>query len=193
MSKIAFIIPGFGCPTKNKEYQEIAKYFKKKQYKPVLIEIDWKRNTHTRYVEQFNEQYYQHVKKNDEVCILGFSFGAMTSFIASAELNPTLQILCSISPYFKEDMPHIRNWWKTFFGKKRCEVFENLSFDQVAKRTKCKTILIAGDSEGIELARRVKDAKKKIKNSELFILEGVKHNIADDRYLKKIKEVIENV
>lgn len=190
MNKIAFIIPGLGCPIKNKEYQEIAKYFKQKNFKPVIVEINWKRNTHTQYVEQFKKQYTEHVGKDDKVYILGFSFGAMISCISVPELKPDGQILCSPSPFFQEDMPKIKKWWKDYHGKRRCEVFNKLSFANIAKQIKCKTYIIAGNKEGIEVGHRAKDAKKKIKNSELFFLEGVRHDIADRKYLNKIAEII---
>lgn len=190
MNKIAFIIPGLSCPTENKEYQEIALYFKQKRIKPIFVEIDWKRNTHAQYVEQFRKQYGKYINKNNEVYVLGFSFGAMIACISTPELKPKTQILCSLSPFFKEDMPMIKKWWKDYHGKKRCEVFEKLSFDEISKKTKAKTFIIAGDKEGIEVERRAKDAKRKIKNSELIILEGVKHDISDERYLKKIAEII---
>jgi hypothetical protein len=72
-------------------------------------------------------------------------------------------------------------------------VFEKLSFSDIAKKTVCKTIILAGNKEGNEVEHRAKDAKKKIKNSELVFIDGVNHNIADERYLKKIKEIIEKI
>ncbi len=190
MNKIAFIIPGHGCPTKNKEYQEIARYFNQKKIKPIFVEIDWKRNTHIEYIEQFKKQYTQYVGKNDEVYVLGFSFGAMISCITAPDLKPKVQILCSLSPFFKEDMPKIKQWWKDYHGKKRCEVFEKFSFSEIARNTKSKTFILIGTKEGIEVERRARAAKEKIRNSELIILEGVKHDISDERYLKKIAEII---
>ena len=190
MNKIAFIIPGYGCPTKNKEYQEIVGYFKLKKIKPILIEIDWKRNTHLEYVEQFKEQYAEHASKNDEVFVLGFSLGAMISCITAPQLKPKVQILCSLSPFFKEDMPKIKQWWKDYHGKRRCEVFNKLSFAEIARKTKSKTFILAGTKEGVEVERRARAAKEKIRNSKLIILEGVKHDISDERYLKKIAEII---
>ncbi|MFA5994157.1 MAG: hypothetical protein WC823_04315 [Parcubacteria group bacterium] len=193
MSKIAFIIPGFGCPTKNKEYQQIAGFFKKKNIKPILIETDWKRNTHLEYVVQFKEQYLRNVDNGDQVYVLGFSFGAMTACITAPELKPTMQILCSLSPFFKEDIPLVKSWWIKYHGKHRKSVFEKLSFSDIAKKTVCKTIILAGNKEGNEVEHRAKDAKKKIKNSELVFIDGVNHNIADEGYLKKIKEIIEKI
>ena len=60
----------------------------------------------------------------------------------------------------------------------------------MAKNISAETILFAGTNEGIEVERRIKDANKKIKNSKLFLIEKAKHNISQDIYLKKIKEVV---
>lgn len=193
MKKIAFIIPGYGFSGKEREYQKIAEFFRQHKIKPVIVEIDWKRRTMSQYVRQFEDQYFKHAYIGSEIYFLGFSYGAMVACIASARLKPKNQILCSLSPYFKEDMPSIKKWWRSMTGKRRIEEFENLSFAKLAKSISARTILLAGDKEGVEVEKRTKDASRKITGSELFFLNGVKHDISDKRYLEKIKSVIEKL
>lgn len=101
------------------------------------------------YVKQFRKQLYH--AKDEEVYLFGFSFGAMVAFIASAEINPKLQLLCSLSPYFKEDLPHLKKSWKNYFGKKRMADMKTFSFNEFSRKTQCRTILVAGTKEGAAL------------------------------------------
>jgi len=49
---------------------------------------------------------------NKNSLIIGFSFGAMVAFIASQKIRPKKLILCSLSPYFNEDLKKLRKGWK---------------------------------------------------------------------------------
>ncbi|UCG95454.1 MAG: hypothetical protein JSV92_00155 [archaeon] len=188
MKKVAFIIPGWGDSLKQKEYRQIAEFFKSKKIKPVLIEIDWKYKTMTDYVNQFLEIYRENRAK--EVYLLGFSWGAMIGFISSAKIKPKISILCSLSPYFREDLKYLKKWWKKVTGKRRLEDLKNYSFNRIVKDVKCKTILLAGSREGEQIFRRVNDANNKLKNSELIIIRGAKHDISQREYQDAIKEII---
>jgi len=42
MSKVAFILPGFGYSANRKEYQLIGEYFQQRGIKPVYVEVRWK-------------------------------------------------------------------------------------------------------------------------------------------------------
>ncbi len=191
-NKIAFIIPGFTEDSKEKKYQDIARMFQKRGIKPIIVGIDWKRKVMSDYVAQFLKEAEKCDAK--EIYILGFSFGAVISFISSQKINPKTQILCSLSPYFKEDLPHIRARWKNFMGKKRIADFEcNFSAKKIAKSTKCKTYLLAGTEEGIEVERRFKATGKEIKNCESIKVHGSKHDISNPEYLNEISKIIKTL
>lgn len=190
MKKVAIIIPGFGYSGKEKEYKKVAGFFAAKGIAPVVADIRWKRRTFSEYLAQFDDEYGKYFKNNKEVYVLGFSFGAMMSSVISSRHKSKVLMLCSLSPYFKEDLPRIKKWWKSWIGKGRLEEFKKLSFTNLAKNIKCKTFILAGNKEGPEVGYRAKDALKKIKNSKLIFIEGVKHDISDSRYLAKIKKVI---
>lgn len=191
--KIAFIIPGYSESKKNNPaYAKIGGYFKRQDIRSIIVDIDWKYRTMSDYVAQFKEEYLKN-KKAAEVYFLGFSYGAMISFISSVELKPKVQILCSLSPFFKEDLPHILESWKRYAGKARMADFQNISFNALAKKASTKTIILVGDKEGKEIERRAKDANKKIKDSQLIIIPKAKHNIQQGEYLAEIERVIENL
>lgn len=193
MSKVVFIIPGCSESKKNNPaYSKIASYFRKKKIEPIIVDINWKRKTMSDYVEQFKKAYFKN-KKYNEVYFLGFSYGAMISFISSAELKPKVQILCSLSPYFKEDFPYIREWWKRYIGQGRLADFKKISFNDFAKKVSAKTIILAGDKEGKEVYSRAKDANQRLKNSKLIIIPKAKHRIQQEEYLEEIKKIISNL
>lgn len=186
MNKVVYIIPGFSESTKQKAYQEIAKFFKRRKFKSISVKLSWKYKTMSDYINQFMGQY----KYNKNVYLFGFSFGAMISFICSTKINPKALILCSLSPYFKEDLPYIKNSWRSFIGKKRFNDLKKYSFSKLIRQVKCKTILLAGSKESPELLKRVNDANKKLKNSKIIIIKNAKHKISQKEYLDAIKNLV---
>ena len=192
MAKIVYIIPGLGESIEDKRYAGVVELFAKKGFKIIPVRITWKNRVMSDYVKESLLQFNQHTDK-DEIYLFGFSFGAIISFVASPQINPKMQFLCSLSPYFKEDLPTIKEWWKKFMGKNRINDFETLSFDDISEKVKCKTYIFAGTSEGPEVVRRAKSAKKQIEGSELFMIDGAKHDISQDVYADKLVEVISGI
>ncbi len=189
MSKTVYIIPGFAEKAEDKKrYGKIIKFFEEKKFKVIPVKITWKRKVMTDYVEQFLCSF----KKNpsEKIYLFGFSFGAVIALLSSLKIKPEILILCFLSPFFKEDIPLTKKSWKKIIGKKRIADFKKYSFNEIAKKIEYKTFLIAGDKEGLEVDRRIKSAKKLIKNSELIISKNSKHNISQKEYIKTIEEVI---
>ncbi|MBN2420792.1 hypothetical protein JXB27_00775 [Candidatus Woesearchaeota archaeon] len=196
MRKVAYIIPGFSESNKQNAYKKIAGFFRKKGIRPVPVDISWKKGVMTDYVSQAMKRI-----KGKDVCLFGFSFGAMISLIASTKIKPRTLILCSLSPWFKEDIDATK---KFFENDKKAKKFINTpswrkqiielydySFNELAKKIKCKTILLVETGKGTSVSvKRAKDAKMKIKNSKLVLVRGAKHNIRQKQWLSKIKEVI---
>ena len=188
MSKVVYIIPGFKEKVSLKGYQQAIKFFKLRNFKVIPIKISWKYKIMSDYVDEFFCQLSHN--KSDDVYLFGFSFGAMIAFISAVKIKPKMLFLCSLSPYFKEDLKSLKKSWRNSFGKKRLEDLKNFSFQKLAKDITCKTFLIAGEKEPKELHKRVNDAHKKIKNSELFIVDGAKHEISQKEYIDKLYEVV---
>lgn len=194
MKKIALIIPGFGeSEENNPAYWKIAGYFRKQKISPVIARINWKRRVMSEYVAQFQEFFIRHINAGDEVYLLGFSYGAMIAFISSVELKPKGMILCSLSPFFQEDLRTTKKWWRNLSGKRRMIDHEKFSFTKLAYGISTKTIILMGDREGPEIELRSKDANRKIKRSELVVIPGVQHKIGQPEYLEKIQETIKNL
>lgn len=188
MSKIIYIIPDFWANANNKNYQKLINAFESKNFKVVPISITWKYRVMTDNINEFFDQLIH--KENDYVWIFWFSFGAMIAFISAVSLNPQILYLCSLSPYFREDLKFLKKSWKKQIGEKRIEDLNNYLFQNLVGKIKCKTIFLVWEKEPIELIKRVNIAYKNIKNSELHLIENARHDISQKEYLNKINQLI---
>lgn len=171
--RTVFIIPGYKHTSKNRAYKKLVKMLRELQYRPVLVNISWEKNSILKNIEQFLKQYKK--IKTRKKYILGFSFGAMIAFAASAKVTPSGIILCSLSPYFKEDVER---------GELSCSI--------LAKKIKAKKIhMLYGTKEDKKLIARVRKTYKQISKRSKYLvqLKKVEHNIGDFRYLNKIHQI----
>ena len=189
MDKIAYIIPGYDeSYLKQKGYNQIAKFFISRGIKPVHININWDIKKPADF-EIYNKQFLSKYRKtkNQQIYILGFSYGAFISFLTASKTKPFTLILCSLSPYFTEDYKNLKpawlKWWKKNFKNE-------YTFKDLAKNISAKTYLIAGDKEPISVLIRAKRAKRLIKNSSLIIAKSAKHKISQKEYLLTVGRLI---
>ena len=186
--KIAYIIPGFRESTKQEKYKKITRGLRKKGFIPINVKIKWKYKTMSNYVNQFLKKYQHH--DNQSCIIIGFSFGAMIAFIVSSKINVKEIFLCSLSPYFKEDLPRLKKTWKRDVGKKRIKALENYSFGTIGKKIKCKITFLAGAKEGNIILKRINEAGKKLSNGKVYIIKDVGHDISNEKYLNELLKKI---
>lgn len=171
--KVMYIIPGFKHRPTNKAYKTIAKMLKSEGYTPVVINIPWRKTTISENITHFLKEFKKLNSRNKY--ILGFSFGAMIAFIASTKVRVSGLILCSLSPYFKEDLSSSRFHCAT-----------------LAKQIKAKQILMLyGAKEERPLIRRVIDAYDHIPTTHKYLIpiKQTEHDIGDRKYLHKIHQV----
>lgn len=192
-NKIVYIIPGYGESHKRQGgYNKVAKFFNAQGIKAIHIKINWhkqKPRSFENYVKQFLKQYKK--PKNTKVYTLGFSYGAVIAFLTAAKTKPTNLILCSLSPYFKEDQRYLKPAWLKWWRKTFIE--SNYLFKEFTPKIKAKTYLIVGERESSVCLRRATDANKRISKSHLIIAKGAKHNISQKEYLRSIEELIVNL
>lgn len=164
--------------------------FKARGVTPIHVEIKWDRRKGKRcfddYLKDFLKVYKK--RKGQKVYVLGFSFGASVAFLTAPKAKPTALILCSLSPYFKEDLGDLpsswRKWWKRNFTE------SDYSFDTLVPKVRCRVNLLVGNKELLKPIDRPEKAHKKLKNSKLVIIKGAKHDIRGAEYQKAIKRVI---
>ncbi len=187
--KVIFVIPGFEESVLADGYREVEKIIKAEGYMPVLVDVSWDGTTVSENTEKFLKVYNN--IEADKKYILGFSFGAMIAFLASTKVEVTGLILCSLSPYFSEDLPKIGKYW-TPSTLKRYQDFAGLSCNVLAKQLKTQQVLMLyGEEEDKSLVNRVRDAFEKINLSNKYLvpITGAEHNIGDARYLLRIHQV----
>ncbi|MFZ2049015.1 MAG: hypothetical protein WAV25_01835 [Minisyncoccia bacterium] len=188
--RIVYIIPGLGESYKTRRaYKTIARMFMARGISPIHVDIDWDRNSKILfkdYVEQFLKQYKK--PKDTDVFILGFSFGAMTAFLSANRTKPKALILCSLSPYFKEDLVNLKPKWLKWWRDN--SIKSDYSFSKVVRSIKAKTYIIVEDVDAKNIQIRAREAHRDIPNSSLYIAKGAKHNINQKEYLDTTERVI---
>lgn len=188
--KTIFIIPGFRHKPKNKAYKEIAKILKSEGYSPILVTIPWKQTTISQNTKYFLK-FYNKINTKKKY-ILGFSFGAMIAFIASTKVSVSGLILCSLSPYFKEDLLKMNIQKVSLIKKLRYDDFSKLDSVALAKQTKAKQILMLyGAKEAKSLIKRVTVTFDQILSTDKYLIpiQETEHNIGARKYLNKIHQI----
>lgn len=189
MKKVVYVIPGYGgtC-SKNRGYKKLANVFQQYGIEPIGIDINWGKKRKERlsdYTRQFLKIYKK--KRGVKTYVLGFSFGATIAFLSAQKSKPDCLILCSLSPYFKEDLQFLKpswlKWWKDNFEKSDYSVVET------ARKIKSKTFLVVEGKDNRECLRTARGVKNNLRGSSLFIAKGAGHNIGHENYLKIITKI----
>ncbi len=189
--KTVLFVPGFRQSLHTHDYKSLLTSVESKGYKTVFVPIIWDRTTVVDWVAQLEHEYEKHDPKN--IILAGFSYGSYTAFVAAAKLNPSELWLFSLSPYFAEDIPHLKKSWKKNIGMRRVEQFKLVNFNLLTKRINCPTKIFIGEIELEKyemLKTRCQEATKKIKQSELLVASNADHDVTNENYIKKIAESI---
>lgn len=193
MSKVLYLIPWFWEQIYEENYQFLIDFFQEKNLKVIPITITRKNKIMTEYVKECREQMNQH-DETDIVHTLWFSFGAVISFIISSQTEIIdIQYLCSLSPWFKEDLDNIKKRWKKYMGKRRMADLKSISCDDLSKDIKCKTYILYGTEEWVSVKYRAENAHKRIKHSTLISIPWAKHDISQDVYMSQIEALLSEI
>nr|MBP9719187.1 hypothetical protein [Candidatus Levybacteria bacterium] len=167
--KPIFIIPGFRHKPSGKAYRAIASMLRREGYAPILVTIPWKQSTISENTALFLKKYNRIEAK--EKYILGFSFGAMIGFLAATKVKPAGLILCSLSPYFKEDMKKKPKTKASSITMRRFEDFSTLHCAALARKIKSKRVhFLYGMSEEKAIIQRANHAYTHIPSLEKSVL-----------------------
>jgi pimeloyl-ACP methyl ester carboxylesterase len=192
MKTVSFIIPGYKHSPYRKIYKDIIYEFEKKGIRTIPVNITWKYKTMSQWVEEFINIYNKN--KTDTNIFFGFSYGAMIAFLASLKVPVDTLILCSLSPYFQEDLPKLPRYYKRTMGKRRFADFQNIKASNLTPQIKASTILLYGTKEFKDVQMRAKNTFNKLNTKKkLNPVEGSKHNIGNKQYLNEIRKVINNL
>ena len=181
-AKTLYIIPGFKESTNDIGYQKIIKYARKKGFEVIFFNPKWGKTIKV-WLKNFNELIEK--KNRDNVMVLGFSFGAYIAVLSAINHNFKKLILCSLSPYFKDDITKLPPLAYKMLGKKRIKDFSENKFPI---NINTSAVFLVGDKDTQLVIQRVKKSYKKwIGSKEIKILKNVRHDINNDLYLEAIK------
>jgi pimeloyl-ACP methyl ester carboxylesterase len=183
------LLPGWGDELGSRDYDSILVAYKSFGYEPQFVSIDWKYKTIDDWVAEVKSKLSREDIKNS--ILSGFSFGATAALSLAGYYQPPAKLLLfSLSCYYKQDQETIPKSWMKSIGKNRAAAFAKINFDDLASRINCPTQIFIGSKEDPEMLARAIDAQQKIKNSKLIVVEGAKHDVADPRYTRAIKEAL---
>lgn len=198
--KFVFIIPGYRHRPTNKGYREIRKLLKKEGFLPIPVAIPWKESTISENTEFFMEKLNKIIKKRqirpNQTYFLGFSFGALIAFLAATKMSIQGLILCSLSPYFREDLSKNKPTKLSFLQEKRWKDFSGFRNSSLSQKIKAKKIcMLYGTKESRSLIKRVTATFKKMptQNKYLFPIRNTHHDIADKKYLYVLHSVAREI
>src|SRR4051812_45296384 len=119
--RTVLLIPGNRETIDNMPYPLLISAIEGAGYKVIFIPINWKHRTLNEWLGQLENEYLKLDPAN--TILAGFSFGSMIAFTEAAKRPPSELWLFSLSPYFAEDLPLLKDTWKEGIGKRRLQVF----------------------------------------------------------------------
>lgn len=184
-------IPGFQEDLNSRDYARPITAIREAGYAVEFVPVAWKRTTIDEWLPEFERTYAAYDPK--ETVLAGFSYGAMVAFLAAAKRPPASLWLFSLSPYFAEDLPRIRESWLRYIGKRRVAAFSRLSFAELAPQITAPTLVFVGEQElekWPEMRLRPTEAARLIPDSRLFVVPDTGHAVDEPAYAEAIATAI---
>lgn len=191
--KTVLFVPGYQEDLGSRDYCATIKAIKKAGYKVIFVPIHWTRTTIDDWVQELETEYAKY--DPHETILAGFSFGAMTAFVAASKRTPSELWLFSLSGYFNEDITSkdMKKSWLTHLGRRRVAAFSKLNYSSLAAKIRCKVLLFVGQIEmdiWPTMKHRTNESPKYLVNAQLTIIDSVGHDVADPKYIAEIAKLI---
>ena len=186
MDTILFV-PGFRS-TDAGAYEETFDVFRAKGYAVHFVPINWRATSIKHWSEEVAEAYAG--CDPEHTTLAGFSLGAYSALVVAAKRPPAQLLLLSLSPYFAEDVPYLKERSIKYMKPRRMNAFRQIRFEELAPRVTSKTTLVVGSEETPELRNRVRQAHRQIQRSRLVTVEGVRHDMGHAAYQKALTNVL---
>lgn len=194
MGKTVFIIPGAGQRADMPHYQQIGELFEKQGITPAYIGINWRMRQS---IEDCAEEAEGHIRKvleerpNDQLYFLGFSIGAMVAHYLSAHYEAKAQILCSMSPFFKEDIEHLPFLTRLISNFMIYPGSERPKYPNPFAYKMMDTYWLIGEKESRYLNEKIISKRQELyPEANLVMVKNTRHDISAPEYIKAISNVI---
>lgn len=179
--------PGLGS-TEADAYEKTFSIFRQKGYEVRFVPIEWEDTV----PEDWEAQALAACEglHPAHLTMAGFSMGAYTMLLAAVKRPPARLLLLSLSPYFAEDLPYLKERSVRFMGPRRMEAFSEVRFEKIAPRIISDTTLVVGSEETPELTNRVRQAHRQIRRSRVITVEGVQHDMGHPAYQRALTNTL---
>lgn len=185
--KTVLFVPGFKENYKARDYAAVFRAFERGGFQARFVDINWHRTTQHDWVQQLDEIYKQYHPK--DVVLAGFSFGAVTAFLAAAQRVPAGLFLCSLSPLFAEDIAHWTAADRRLVGVCREREARETPFRAAALRINCPVWSCIGSQEldqWPDMRYRFEETKQAFPRGVHTVVSNVGHMVDDERYIAAI-------
>lgn len=172
------VIPGFGEDSTDAPYHTLKKNLEGK-FRVTMHTPKWNYSTPSMWLHELSKTL--DVVDTSNMTVIAFSLGAYIALLASQKHKFKKIILCSLSPFFREQMQYMPKTARAFLGKRRVADFNT---HPLPKTVSPAPIFLFGAKDwavGIDEARKM--AKKY--GGTFEIVQNAHHELPDD-YIQKI-------
>lgn len=187
MKTKVYILPGFGDQASSNMYKNVVNYFSTNA-SCELIPLHWKYNSVGNYLGEILS--YVTIRSDEKIILFGFSFGALLALMVSSIIHPDKLFLCSLSPFFREDITKNKQAIVNTLGKKRSEFLQHISFKRIAEGVSCPVDLFVGEQESPTVIKRAGEVHLRLRRSTLFIVRQADHNLLNESYDNMLRKRI---
>ena len=182
-----YIIPGYRQDRDTPWFVELKGLLEANHFQVEILDVTWNYRVMSQYIEEVESQLWE----TRQSYILWFSFGAMVALKLGQKLHFKKIILCSLSPYFTEDLDHLPVFYQRALWSRRWNDFKNNFSARLIRNTLWNSYtLIYGWDERIRLKYRASEMIKKLAIEDVWIVEWVWHRIGNSEYIKKIINLV---
>ncbi len=186
--KTVLFVPGFMEDYASRDYETLLADIESKGYRAQFVSIAWRRTVIDDWVGELHEVYGTHNPKH--TVLAGFSFGALVALLAASQRQPAALWLCSLSPFFAEDMPDLKVAWMHDIGERRAARFRKLSFSAIVPKVGCPILLAGGANEVPPVAKRRNQAAEAWPHAVSCVAPDCAHDVTNPHYRQTLLEHI---
>lgn len=179
MKKNLLIIPGFGETTSESPYKEFAKKHVG-DYNVITFTPRWDYSVASKWLIELENKLAKII--TEDTIVVAFSLGAYITLLAAHKYQFKQVILCSLSPFFKEQLHKLPDSAKAFLGKRRINDFYTYPIPSKVKQS--SYIFLFGAKDWVVGIQESKKMAKKY-NGTFNLVDDAPHELTE-KYLSMI-------
>jgi predicted alpha/beta hydrolase family esterase len=164
----------------------------RKGYEVIGCKPNWEEGTHSDWLKDL----FPEIGDKEIDLVIGHSYGAMLAFALAVHKPVKRLILCSLSPWFAEDLDSLTDEWKQATSVEMTQdLVKNFVFNEMFELVKNNSddiYLLIGKDEPSQIYNRFNDAKKKLE-AEGVVIEGVGHAFNERAYVDAVLNLLDTI